>query len=353
MKFSAVLGTVAAAGIAAGLAIATGTPANAADKAVNWKMHSTFGGKLPQLGTGAKRLESLIKGISGGNVRLNFYEPGALVPALQGFDAVQAGSVDASWGASGYWEGKVPGASFFTAVPFGPPAREYLAWMKHGGGQDVYDQLYAEQGVKALPCGVLAPEASGWFRKEIHGIDELKGLKMRFFGLGAKVMAKVGVSTQLIAAGDIFPALERGTIDATEFSMPALDLKLGFHQVAKHYYFPGWHQQSTLAELLMNQKKWDALSKTQQLQIKTSCDANITAMLAEGEAIQAAALKEIESKGVTLHRWPAEFLAALEKAWEEVIREESAAHPGFKKAADSLIKFRSDNKIWRDVGYLN
>ncbi len=353
MKFSSFLKTVAAVGVAGGLTAAVSMDANAADKRVKWKMHSTFGSKLTQLGTGGKRFEKLIKEISGGNIQIKFFEPGALVPALQGFDAVQAGSVDASWGAAGYWVGKIPAAGFFTAVPFGPRASEYLAWIKFGGGQELYDELYAEQGVKGVFCGIIAPEASGWFRKEIKGLDDLKGLKMRFFGLGARVMEKMGVSTQLLASGDIFPALERGTIDATEFSMPAIDLKLGFYQVAKHYYFPGWHQQSSILELLVKKDKWDALSDTQRMQILHTCDANIAYMLAEGEAIQVAALQELQSKGVTLHRWPQDFLDALQKAWDEVLAEESAKNAGFKKVAESLGKFRENYKTWKDMGYLN
>jgi len=352
MKLSAIARTVAVAALAGGLAVAMSTSSEAQGKRIKWKMASTFPGKLVQLGTGGKRFEALIKKISGGNIQMKFFEPGALVPAFGVFDAVQAGSVDAGWSASGYWVGKIPAAIWFTTVPFGPRGSEYLAWLEFGGGQELWDEIYAKQGLKAVPCGLLAPEASGWFRKEIKSVEDLKGLKMRFFGLGAQVMQKMGVSTQLLAGGDIFPALERGTIDATEFSQPAIDLKLGFYQVAKHYYFPGWHQQSSILELLMNKGKWDALTDQQQTQIKTACGDNIQYMLAEGEAIQLPALKELQSKGVKIHRWPDSFLAQLKEKWEEVLAEQSAKDADFKRVAESLNAFRAEYGKWKNLIYL-
>ncbi len=291
MRLKQVLRGAAIAGLAAGVTLALGSTADAQEKRVKWKMASTFPGSLVQLGTGGKFVEKQINAVSGGSFQIKFFEPKALVPPFEIFDAVAKGSIDAGWSASGYWVGKMPSAAFFTAIPFGPSAGEYMAWINHGGGRQIWDDLYKPHGVKAIPCAIIAPEASGWFRKPINSVDDLKGLKMRFFGLGAKVMEKMGVSTQLLAAGDIFPALERGTIDATEFSMPAIDLSLGFYQVAKHYYFPGWHQQSSILEVLVNLEKWNALSATQRSQLEIVCRANMQTMLAEGEAIQVAALK--------------------------------------------------------------
>jgi TRAP-type mannitol/chloroaromatic compound transport system substrate-binding protein len=201
-------------------------------------------------------------------------------------------------------------------------------------------------------CGVISPEASGWFRKEIKTLDDLKGLKMRFFGLGANVMQKLGVSTQLLQAGEIFQALQLGTIDATEFSMPVMDLTLGFHQVAKFYYFPGWHQQATINELIISKKKWAEFSDTQKAILKAACDATMLQQFAEGEAVQFKAMKEIQAKGVQLKTWPQNFLDAFEKAWVEVAAEQSAKSPEFKKAWDSYSAFRKDYAIWKDMGYL-
>ena len=198
------------------------------------------------------RLQDEVSKVSGGNINIKYFEPSALVPPLEIFDAVSTGGIDAGWSTPGYWAGKVPALQLFSSVPFGPPASEYMSWIYFGGGKDFYEELYARHNIKGVLCGIIPPEASGWFREEIKGPEDLKGLKMRFFGLGAKVMEKVGVSTQLLAGGDIYPALELGTIDSTEFAMPAIDLELGFYQIAKHYYFPGWHQQSTFMELMIN-----------------------------------------------------------------------------------------------------
>ena len=275
--------------------------ASAQDKRVRIQMGGAFPSTTGLLGPTQLSLVETIKKVSGGSIDIRFFEPGALVPASQYLDAVGNGSLDAAWTVSGFWTGKDIAFAMYASVPFGPEAGEYLAWMKHGGGEQMMKELHAKYNVEVLLCGLISPEASGWFRKEIKSLDDLKGLKMRFFGLGANVMQKLGVSTQLLQGGEIFQALQLGTIDATEFSMPVMDLTLGFHQVAKHYYFPGWHQMSTLNELIISKQKWAELSETQKEQIKVSCDATMLRQYAEGEALQAKALREIQSKGVTLH----------------------------------------------------
>jgi len=338
--------------VAVGMAIAAIQPAGAAEKRVRLKMGSAFPSKLVQLGSLGVSLSEKVKAVSNGSLQLKFYEPHALVPPLEMFDAISAGSLDAAWSASGYWFGKEKALALFSAVPFGPSTGEYGAWIYYGGGKELMDKIYAKHNIKSLTCGVIAPEASGWFRKEIKSVADLKGLKMRFFGLGAKVMEKIGVSTQLIAGGDIYPALERGSIDATEYSMPAIDLNLGFYQIAKHYYFPGWHQQSTLLELMINKDKWDGLSDTHKAQIELACGDNFREGLVEGEAIQFAALKELKAKGVNIHRWSKEVLDTLRSAWGEVVAELSAEDPTFKETWDSLQAFRKDYAVWKEIGYL-
>jgi TRAP-type mannitol/chloroaromatic compound transport system substrate-binding protein len=213
-------------------------------------------------------------------------------------------------------------------------------------------ELTRKYNIESMLCSTIAPEASGWLRKEIKSLDDLKGLKMRFFGLGANVMQKMGVQTQILQAGEIFQALQLGTLDATEFSMPVMDLTLGFHQVAKHYYFPGWHQMATFVHLLVSKKKWDELSDTHKEIIKSACQDTMLQQFTEGEAVQAKALKEIQSKGVTLHYWPKEILDAYRKAWGEVIEEQKAKSPEFAKTWASLSKFREEYKVWRQYGYL-
>jgi TRAP-type mannitol/chloroaromatic compound transport system substrate-binding protein len=242
------------------------------------------------------------------------------------------------WGTAGYHVGKVPALSFFSAVPFGPRADEFLAWLNYGGGDVIYDRIYAENGLYGLHCGAIAPEASGWFRKKYGSISELKGIKMRCFGLGAVVMSKLGVSTQLLAGADIYPALERGVIDATEFSMPSIDYDLGFYQIAKYNYYPGWHQQSSLIELLMNKGNWDGLSKTQQTIIRTARDASLNWSFVRSEAKQFEAMAKLKAKGVTNVRWSDADLAVLKKVWDDVVAEEAAKDQGFQGSVRQLFQ---------------
>ncbi len=352
MRIRALTRTAVALAAAAGVASFAGT-AEVKAQTVNWNMQSTYPGSLTQLGTLGKRIEEKIREVSGGEINIVFQEPGAIVPALEVFDAVASGAVEAGWSTPGYWAGKVPSLPLFGAVPFGPRAGEYLAWYYFGGGKEMFEEIYGRYGIHSVICGVIAPEASGWFRQPIESADDLRGLKMRFFGLGAKVMEKMGVSTQLLAGGDIFPALELGTIDATEFSMPAIDLNLGFYQVASHYYFPGWHQQSTMFDLMFNKALWDGLSETQQAQIEAVCGDSVRHGLAEGEYLQFSALAELEEKGVTIHRWPPEILEQLEAAWGEVVQEEVANDEDFARVWESLSTFRDNYARWGELGYLD
>ncbi|MEN0088667.1 MAG: C4-dicarboxylate ABC transporter, partial [Pseudomonadota bacterium] len=207
--------------------------------------------------------------------------------------------------------------------------------------------------VVVQPCGIIAPETSGWFKNEINSMADLEGLNMRFFGLGAEVMQRLGVSTSLLAAGDIFPALERGAIDATEFSMPRIDARLGFHNIAKFNYFPGWHQPATMFELLINKDKYDELSDIAKEQIRVACLANITTNYAEGEGTNFAAMVEnTEKNGVTIKSWPPEMLDTFEATWTEVAAELAAEDAFFKEVWDDLQEFRAGYKTWNNAIYL-
>jgi TRAP-type mannitol/chloroaromatic compound transport system substrate-binding protein len=318
-----------------------------AQERVRWKMQSAFPSQLSHLGTSGVRLSNMVKRLSGGAFELKFFEPGALVPALECFSAASAGSVESCWTTAGYHTGKVPALAFFTAVPFGPPYGEYLAWMIYGGGKQLQNEIYAASNLFSLDCNVIGPETSGWFRKKVESLEDLKGLKMRFFGLGAQVMQKLGVSTQLLAGADIYPALERGVIDATEFSMPNMDIDLGFHQIAKYNYFPGWHQQVSCGELLMNKKAWEALPDAYKAMIETAGEAQISFTYSETEATQFGVMAEMRDKhNVQVKRWGDKDLAAFEKGWREGLKEESAKDPLFKKVADHYLDFRKKYAIW-------
>jgi TRAP-type mannitol/chloroaromatic compound transport system substrate-binding protein len=326
--------------------------AGTANAQETWNLQSTYPGTLTQLGTLGIRIAEQITKITDGQITVTFQNPGAIVPALEVFDAVGTGAVEAGWSTPGYWAGRVPALQLLAAVPFGPQAPEYLAWVKFGGGKELMDELYEPHNIKSLHCAIIAPEAAGWFRSPITKPEDLQGLTMRFFGLGAKVMEKMGVSTQLLAGGDIFPALELGTIDATEFSMPAIDLSLGFYQVAKEYYFPGWHQQSTLFDLMINLDLWESLDESTQFKIETVCDANIAYGLAEGEALQFSALQELQANGVNINTLSPELLEALEAAWLQVAEEESAKDADFARVYESYKAFRANYAVWGELGYL-
>jgi len=351
MNFKKILKAGIAFGLVGGIALAASGPADA--KKVRWKMQSTWGSSLPHLGTSGVRFVENVKVMSGGDVNIKFFEPGALVPSLECFDAASKGSVESCWTTPGYHTAKYPALSFFTTVPFGPQIGEFMAWKWFGGGQELRQEIYAKHNLIAFDSLAIGPETSGWFKSEITSLEQVKGLKMRFFGLGAKVMAKLGVQTQLLAAADIYPALERGVIDATEFSMPAMDIKLGFHQIAKFNYFPGWHQQVSVSEFLMNKGEWDKLDPAQQRIIQIALGESVMHTYAETEAKNFGAMKEMQEKnGVEVRRWPDETLKEFEKAWFEVVEEESASDPLFKKIADHFYDFRAKYKVWGDAQYL-
>lgn len=303
-------------------------------------------------GTSALALVEKIRKASAGSVDARFTDPGSIVPPFQMLDALQSGALDAAWSVGGYWGGKDSTFNFFSAIPFGPDNNEYMAWMYAGGGLELMRELYGSYGVVPIPCGMTSPEAGGWFRKEIKSVGDLKGLKMRFYGIGSNALAKLGVVPQNIPAGDIYSSLERGTIDATEFSNPAIDVTLGLQKVAKYYYFPGWHQQASFLELLVNKKKWDEMNASQRSVIEQACGDNVRETIAIGEAAQFKALAELQANGVQFRRFPRPVLDAIEKAWREVETEESAKNPRFKKVHESLAKFRKNYAVWRQMSSL-
>jgi len=345
MSYAKTLGLAVVA--AAVSAVMVAGPADAASKRVKWKLHSAWGAAVPHLGTSGVRFAKNIGRMSGGAFTLKFFEPGALVPGNEGFDATSKGSIETAWSTAGYDVGKYPALAFFTAVPFGPGYGEYFAWKKFGGGDKIENEIYAKHNIVRMDCFAIGPETSGWFKNEIKELSQLRGMKMRFFGLGARVMQKIGVSTQLLAGGDIFPALEKGVIDATEFSMPTMDIKYGFYQIAKNNYFPGWHQQTSVSQLLVNKGKWDSLSDQNKALLEVGCGDSIHHTYAETEYKNPFAMVEMGTKyGVKTRRWRDDQIAVFEKAWNDVIAEDSAKDPLFKRVYESYAKFRKAYAKW-------
>ena len=321
-------------------------------KQVNWKMASVVAATLPVLGTGGVAFVDKLKLASRGRINIKFFDPGKLVPPLEVFDAVSKGAVDAGWSVSGYWVGKIPAAAFFTSVPFGPGATELLAWVHHGGGWELWKEIYAKSNIYPIPCGLVPPDTSGWFREPITRLEQFKGMKIRYFGLGGQVLQKLGASVQLLAGGDLYPALERGVLDALEFAQPNIDKELGFYKIAKHYYFPGWHQQESIFEFLINLERWNELDAADQALIEMACKDSIVSMIAQGEAAQSHALEFFKAQGVTMHYWSEEILDGFKRAYAEVLRENAEADADFRRVYESYRAFRESYAEWARLSRL-
>ena len=325
------------------------------EKKILLKVPTSFSKSLPGLGTTIYYVADRVELISGGTLKMKVYEPGKLVGAFEILNAVHEGKVNAGYSSPVYWQGLLPAAPIFTAIPFGPAADEYLAWIYYGNGWKLWQKMYDQGGynVHVIPVGIISPETSGWFAKEINSPDDLKGLRMRFSGLGGKVMQKLGVSVSTLPGGEIFPALEKGAIDATEFAMPAIDERLGFYKVVKYNYYPGWHQQATLYELLINKDTWNQMSKRQQMVLEVLSTASITDSLAYCEAIQGKVIRENETKrGVKNRYWSKEMLAAYKNAWDEVVAEQCQKDKFFKEVWEDFQRFHEDYAYWSSRGFL-
>lgn len=317
------------------------------------EMQSVFPGTLPLLGKPAFDIAEKVSMLTGGEVNFEAKNPGELVATGEVWDAVSTGAVESAWYSIGFAEGIIPSAPLFTVFPFGPDAKEYTAWWYYGGGQEMFAEITAPYNIKTIHCGTLVPEASGWFREEITSVADLQGKKMRFFGLGASVMGKMGVEAQSMGLADTMSALNTGAIDSAELGFPFLDNLVGMYEHAKHYYFPGWHQQTSFLSVIINMDTWNDIDPKNQAIIETACEAQMLRTMAEGEAVQLEPLAKMQSEnGVIVHRWSDEILAAYESAWNEVVAEKSAEDADFKRAWESLSAFRENYAEWKEIGYL-
>ena len=331
------------------------SPAQAAEKKVMLKVPVAFPTVLPGMGSPAIWMAERMEIASGGSIKMKVYEPGKLVAPFEILESVSKGKINAGNSTAGFWAGKIPASPIFSAIPFGPEAGEYLAWMFHGNGMKLYQEMYDQAGynVKVFICSITAPETSGWFKKPITSPDQLKGLRMRFFGLGGKVMEDLGVSTSLLPGGEIFPALEKGAIDATEFSMPAIDKRIGLYKIAKYNYYPGWHQQATIYELLINKDTWNSMSDHQKMVVEMVTKASTLEAFSLTEYLQAGTMKEnVEKHGVKNMYWSPEMLTTYKTAWEKTAKEQADSDPFFKKVWDDISAFRAEYKLWQTYGFL-
>lgn len=314
---------------------------------------STFPKNMVFLGEGAESLADYLSQISGGEFNLRVYGAGDLVPALEVLNAVSTGAVPAGWDWIGYWAGTVPVSALMGAMPFGPTPEVFLAWMWNGGGREILQKAYDQFNVKVFPCQLTAPEAGGWFNKEINTPEDFKGLRMRISGMGGTVLNNLGASTQLIPGGEIFVALERGRIEATEFSLPIIDKSLGFQNITKFYYFPGWHQPASWNSLIMNKDVYNKLSDLQKQQLEVACMANVMHTMAIAPAAQIPVLEEFEKQGIQIKRFPPEVMQALQAESVKVLQAEAEKDPIFKEALESLLSYMENVNQWHNIQSLS
>src|SRR5262245_57567043 len=318
-----------------------------------WKMTSFYGPNAFFYSTGPGSAKDLIKRIddmSGGRLKIQFYGAGELIPAAAGFDAVSSGTVEMNYANSYFWTGKTFAGQYFCAVPFRMNFVGLNGWMYDGGGLELWREVYDKFNLVPFLCGNTGVQMTGWFRKPIEKPEDLKGLKMRIPGLAGRVYAELGVSAQLLAPGDIFPALERGVIDAAEFVGPYLDRQLGLHKVAKYYYTTGWHEMATASEVIINKAKWNSLPKDLQAIVENACAACNVISEAWCQKNNAEAMEDlVKNQGIIAQPLPDDVVKALRAATNKILDEAVARDPVTKKVHDSYMAYKVKYDAWADM----
>lgn len=325
-------------------------PAIHSGKKYRWKMVTTWPPNFPVLGEGCTLFAQWVREMSGGRMDIRVYGGGELVPPLEAFDAVRSGAAEIGSGAAYYWAGKDPATQFFASVPFGMNAQQLNAWILCGGGMDLWRELYAEYGLVPMLGGNTGVQMGGWFNREINSMADLQGLKMRMPGLGGKVLEKAGGAPVLLPGGDLYTGLERGVIDATEWIGPYHDYKMGFHQIAKYYYTPGWHETGTALEFFFNKEKFDMLPLDLKTIMETAALRLNTWMLSEFEAKNTIYLKKlIEEENVAIRHYPQEVLIELRRYTKEIINDITANDAFSQKVYASYDQFRKAASNWASL----
>jgi TRAP-type mannitol/chloroaromatic compound transport system substrate-binding protein len=339
---------VTGAGAAAAATLAAPAIAQSQPK-VTWRCTSSFPKSLDTIFGAAQTMADYVKDATDGNFNIQVFASGEIVPGLQAMDAAAAGTVEMCHTACYYFWGKDPTWALATAVPFSLNDRQMNAWLYYGGGNDLLNEFCATQGLYGLAAGNTGVQMGGWYRKEINTLEDLKGLKMRIGGFAGKIIEKLGVVPQQIAGGDIYPALEKGTLDACEWVGPYDDEKLGFAKVAKYYYYPGWWEGGPTLHSLINLEKWNALPKPYQAALKSACEAANCDMMANYDYKNPGALKSLVGSGAVLRPFSQEILEAAFNAAMETYKEITASNAGFKKIYDSQTAFKKDAYLWAQV----
>jgi TRAP-type mannitol/chloroaromatic compound transport system substrate-binding protein len=314
---------------------------------IEWKCATTWPPNFPVVGEGVQLMADWIDKMSAGRLKIKVYGGGELVPALELFDAVSNGAIQMGHGASYYWGGKIPASNFFAAVPFGLNAQQMNAWLISGGGLALWEETYAPFNVIPFPGGNTGVQMGGWFNKEIKSLADMKGLKMRIPGLGGKVVTELGGATIQIAGGEIYTSLERGVIDAAEWIGPYHDYTLGFHKIAKYYYYPGWHEPGTTLEVIVNKQAFEKLPADLQEIVRTAAYRANHWMLSQFEAKNNEYLQKlVNEEGVKLLKFPEEVLKAAKSATNKILNEIAAQDAAAKKVYESLLAFKKGISAW-------
>lgn len=333
------------------------TDCKTSDERFEWKMYTTWPKNFPGLGTGAQYLADTIGKLSGGRLTVKLYGASERVPALEVFDAVSRGSAEMGHGAAYYWKGKSPATPFFTAVPFGLTAQEMNGWLYHGGGMELWRELYEQFNLIPFEAGNTGTQMGGWFNKEIKQLADLKGLKMRIPGLGGDVLQRLGVTTVNIPGGELFTALQSGAIDATEWVGPYNDLAFGLYKAAKYFYYPGWQEPGPTLECIVNKDAYAKLPEDLQAIVATACQATGSQMLAEYAARNQAALETLVNEhGVELRAFPDEVMAALRTTADQVLKDLVSNDAFSRKVFDSFDNYRQqvrESSRLAEQAYLN
>jgi TRAP-type mannitol/chloroaromatic compound transport system substrate-binding protein len=341
-------GTALGGAAAAGAALAAPAIAQTMPK-IQWRCTSSFPKSLDTIYGGAEDVAKYVSEATDGNFIIQVYAAGEIVPGLQAADAVTNGTVEMCHTAAYYYVGKNPAYALGATVPFGLNTRGMQAWLFYGGGMDLVNEFYGSEGLYYIPAGNTGAQMGGWFRKEISSLADVNGLKMRIAGLAGQVMSKLGAVPQQIAGGDIYPSLERGTIDAAEWIGPYDDEKLGFYKVAPYYYYPGWWEGSLILNMFVNTDKWAELPPAYQSLLTTAGKAATTEMMAEYDYKNPTAIRTLVDNGAQLRPYPQDVMQACFEAANTLYSEINAENAAFKKIYDSMMAFRAETYLWQQV----
>lgn len=335
------------AGLAAAAATTVAAPAIAqSNPKINWRLTSSYPKSLDTLFGISTHISERVAEVTEGNFNIQVFAPGEIVGGLQAMDAVTQGTIECAHTLSSFYIGKDPTFAFDTSLPFGLNTRQHLGWLYYGGGRELVNEFMDEYNIHSIPAGNTGAQMGGWYRKEIKSVEDLNGLKLRIAGLGGNILARLGVVPQTLAGGDIYTALERGTIDAAEFSGPYDDEQLGFQKVAKYYYYPGWWEGTANAALMVNKQMWNDLPKHYQAALEAASAEATVHCVAKYDAFNPDALRNLVAGGAELRPFPQDVLSAAFDESRKYYEEIAASNPKFKKFYDQWLPYWQKQQVW-------